>query len=83
MSFLREPNAEVLPGYRLIEPLGSDTLVYGHLGANRTGARVAVRLHQSMTARTGASPCLQTSPMTSASSSWRGGGISICAVITT
>jgi sn-glycerol 3-phosphate transport system ATP-binding protein len=40
----------------LIEPLGSDTLVYGHLGANRTGARVAVRLHQSMIARTGHLP---------------------------
>jgi sn-glycerol 3-phosphate transport system ATP-binding protein len=37
----------------LIEPLGSDTLVYGHLGANGTGARIAVRLHQSMTARPG------------------------------
>ena len=34
-------------------PLGSDTLVYGHLAGNGTGARVAVRLHQSVTARTG------------------------------
>jgi sn-glycerol 3-phosphate transport system ATP-binding protein len=40
----------------LIEPLGSDTLVYGHIGAERTGARVAVRLHQSMDARTGHLP---------------------------
>jgi sn-glycerol 3-phosphate transport system ATP-binding protein len=41
----------------LIEPLGSDTLVYGHLGgANGAGARVAVRLHQSITARTGHLP---------------------------
>ena len=40
----------------LIEPLGSDTLVYGHLGANGTGARVAVRLHQSVDARTGHLP---------------------------
>jgi sn-glycerol 3-phosphate transport system ATP-binding protein len=40
----------------LIEPLGSDTLVYGHLGANKTGARVAVRLHQSVDARTGHLP---------------------------
>jgi sn-glycerol 3-phosphate transport system ATP-binding protein len=37
----------------LIEPLGSDTLVYGHTGANGAGARVAVRLHQSVDARTG------------------------------
>ena len=40
----------------LIEPLGSDTLVYGHTGANGAGARVAVRLHQSMTAQTGHLP---------------------------
>ncbi len=40
----------------LIEPLGSDTLVYGHLGGNGTGARVAVRLHQSVDARTGHLP---------------------------
>ncbi len=37
----------------LIEPLGSDTLVYGHTGTNGAGARVAVRLHQSVTAQTG------------------------------
>ena len=40
----------------LIEPLGSDTLVYGHLGANGAGARIAVRLHQSVDARTGRLP---------------------------
>jgi sn-glycerol 3-phosphate transport system ATP-binding protein len=37
----------------LVEPLGSDTLVYGHLGENSSGARVAVRLHESFDARTG------------------------------
>ena len=38
----------------LVEPLGSDTLVYGHLAAaNGSGVRVAVRLHQSVDARTG------------------------------
>jgi sn-glycerol 3-phosphate transport system ATP-binding protein len=36
----------------LIEPLGSDTLVYGHLGGG-DGARVAARLHAAMPARTG------------------------------
>ncbi|MBI4986008.1 MAG: sn-glycerol-3-phosphate import ATP-binding protein UgpC [Rhodocyclales bacterium] len=40
----------------LVEPLGSDTLVYGHIGANGTGARVAVRLHESFAAQTGRLP---------------------------
>ena len=35
----------------LIEPLGADTLVYGHVGAD--GARVAARLQSSMEARAG------------------------------
>jgi len=39
----------------LIEPLGSDTLVYGHLGA-ADGARIAARLHSSVDARTGKLP---------------------------
>jgi len=37
----------------LIEPLGADTLVYGHLGTGGAGTRVAVRLHESVDARTG------------------------------
>ncbi|MEW6688361.1 MAG: sn-glycerol-3-phosphate import ATP-binding protein UgpC [Pseudomonadota bacterium] len=43
----------------LIEPLGADTLVYGHigsLGGNGAGARVAARLHASIDARTGRLP---------------------------
>jgi len=36
----------------LIEPLGADTLVYGHLAADR-GARIAARLHASLEARAG------------------------------
>jgi len=36
----------------LIEPLGSDTLVYGHIG-DADGTRVAARLHASLAARTG------------------------------
>jgi sn-glycerol 3-phosphate transport system ATP-binding protein len=40
----------------LVEPLGSDTLVYGHLGEHSTGARVAVRLHESFAAHTGKLP---------------------------
>ncbi len=39
----------------LIEPLGSDTLVYGHLGGGEA-ARVAARLHSSVDARTGKLP---------------------------
>jgi sn-glycerol 3-phosphate transport system ATP-binding protein len=39
----------------LVEPLGSDTLVYGHLGG-ADGARVAARLHSSVDARTGKLP---------------------------
>jgi sn-glycerol 3-phosphate transport system ATP-binding protein len=39
----------------LIEPLGADTLVYGHLGGN-DGARVAARLHFSVDARVGRLP---------------------------
>jgi sn-glycerol 3-phosphate transport system ATP-binding protein len=38
----------------LIEPLGADTLVYGHLGTN--GTRIAARLHSSMDARAGTLP---------------------------
>ena len=40
----------------LIEPLGADTLVYGHLGSNGAGARVAVRLGESVAVRPGRLP---------------------------
>ena len=40
----------------LVEPLGSDTLVYGRLGDKPGAARVAVRLHQSFAAHTGKLP---------------------------
>jgi sn-glycerol 3-phosphate transport system ATP-binding protein len=39
----------------LIEPLGADTIVYGHIG-DGASARVAVRLQQSVDARTGHLP---------------------------
>jgi len=39
----------------LIEPLGADTLVYGHFG-DGDGARVAARLHASVDARAGKLP---------------------------
>jgi len=40
----------------LIEPLGADTLVYGHLDGAADDARVAARLHGSVDARTGRLP---------------------------
>jgi sn-glycerol 3-phosphate transport system ATP-binding protein len=42
--------ADLIVDIDLIEPLGADTLVYGHLEG---GARVAARLHSSVEARTG------------------------------
>ncbi|MCM2308694.1 MAG: sn-glycerol-3-phosphate ABC transporter ATP-binding protein UgpC [Sulfuritalea sp.] len=40
----------------LVEPLGSDTLVYGHLAGDANGTRVTVRLHQSFAAHIGKLP---------------------------
>jgi len=40
----------------LIEPLGADTVVHGHLGAERPGTRIAARLHGSIEARAGRLP---------------------------
>src|SRR5688500_15295113 len=46
-----ESEASLVAEIDLVEPLGADTLVYGHLGAN--GGRVAARLHSSVDARAG------------------------------
>ena len=51
-----EGDAAMTVDIDLIEPLGADTLVYGHLGANGAGARVAVRLDESAEARPGRLP---------------------------
>ena len=51
-----EGEAKMTVNVGLVEPLGSDTLVYGHTGDNGDGARVAVRLHQSFAAQTGRLP---------------------------
>ena len=55
-----EPCAEVdamlIAHVDLIEPLGADTLVYGHLDGHANGARIAARLHASLDARTGRLP---------------------------
>jgi sn-glycerol 3-phosphate transport system ATP-binding protein len=48
-----ESEANLLPEIDLIEPLGADTLVYGHL---EEGTRIAARLHSSVRARTGRLP---------------------------
>jgi sn-glycerol 3-phosphate transport system ATP-binding protein len=48
-----ESEAQLMPEIDLIEPLGADTLVYGHLEG---GTRIAARLHSSMDARTGRLP---------------------------
>jgi sn-glycerol 3-phosphate transport system ATP-binding protein len=48
-----ESEANLLPEIDLIEPLGADTLVYGHLDG---GTRIAARLHSSVQARTGRLP---------------------------
>ncbi|MGW8270671.1 MAG: ATP-binding cassette domain-containing protein, partial [Burkholderiales bacterium] len=50
-----ESEAKLVVDVDLIEPLGADTLVYGHLGGG-DGVRVAARLHASIDARTGRLP---------------------------
>jgi sn-glycerol 3-phosphate transport system ATP-binding protein len=44
------------PDIDFIELLGSDSLVYGHVGADKTGMRVAARLHTSVVAKEGRLP---------------------------
>jgi sn-glycerol 3-phosphate transport system ATP-binding protein len=52
-----EPDAAMLsPDIDFIELLGSDSLVYGHLGADKAGARMAARLHTSVVAKEGRLP---------------------------
>ena len=51
-----EAAALLAPDIDFIELLGSDSLVYGHLGADQRGARIAARLHTSVVARAGRLP---------------------------
>jgi sn-glycerol 3-phosphate transport system ATP-binding protein len=52
-----EPGAALLtPDIDFIELLGSDSLVYGHLGAEKAGPRIAARLHTSIVAKEGHLP---------------------------
>jgi len=48
-----DAQAAIQPDIDFIELLGSDSLVYGHLGADKRGTRVAARLHTSVLAREG------------------------------
>ena len=48
-----EVDAMLGPDIDFIELLGSDSLVYGHLGADKKGARVSARLHTSVVAQHG------------------------------
>jgi sn-glycerol 3-phosphate transport system ATP-binding protein len=50
-----ESEAMLAPGIDLVEPLGADTLVYGHL-ATHGNVRIAARLHGSAAVRTGTLP---------------------------
>src|SRR5437868_6372522 len=49
-----EADALLMPEIDLIEPLGADTLVYGHLPGQ--GVRIAARMHASAPARAGRLP---------------------------
>jgi sn-glycerol 3-phosphate transport system ATP-binding protein len=49
------PQAQLVLEVDLVEPLGADTLVYGHLD-NRNGARIAARVHSSLTIPAGKLP---------------------------
>jgi sn-glycerol 3-phosphate transport system ATP-binding protein len=54
---ISEPDTALLaPDVDFIELLGSDSLVYGHLGADKTGPRIAARLHTSVAAKEGRLP---------------------------
>jgi sn-glycerol 3-phosphate transport system ATP-binding protein len=51
-----DSSALLKPDIDFIELLGSDSLVYGHLGADKQGARIAARLHTSVVAQEGRLP---------------------------
>jgi sn-glycerol 3-phosphate transport system ATP-binding protein len=51
-----ESEAMLVAHVDLVEPLGADTLVYGHVDEEGAGARIAARLHASLDARTGKLP---------------------------
>jgi len=51
-----EADAKFTIDVDLIEPLGADTLVYGHLAGDSGSVRIAARLHASLDTRTGRLP---------------------------
>jgi sn-glycerol 3-phosphate transport system ATP-binding protein len=56
LEICAEDAAALRPDIDFIELLGSDSLVYGHLGAQKTGPRIAARLHTSVVAKEGHLP---------------------------
>jgi sn-glycerol 3-phosphate transport system ATP-binding protein len=50
------PEAKLVLEVDLVEPLGADTLVYGHLSDKRNGARIAARVHSSLAIPAGKLP---------------------------
>jgi sn-glycerol 3-phosphate transport system ATP-binding protein len=51
-----ESEAKLVLEVDLVEPLGADTLVYGHPSGNHDGARIAARVHSSLTLPAGKLP---------------------------
>ena len=51
-----ESQAQLVLEVDLVEPLGADTLVYGHVGNKPNGARIAARVHSSLKASAGRLP---------------------------
>ena len=51
-----ESEAKLVLEVDLVEPLGADTLVYGHPSDNRNDARIAARVHSSLTVSAGRLP---------------------------
>jgi len=51
-----ESQAQLVLEVDLVEPLGADTLVYGHVRNQPNGARIAARVHSSLTVSAGRLP---------------------------
>ena len=51
-----ESQAQLVLEVDLVEPLGADTLVYGHVRNQPNGARIAARVHSSLTVSAGKLP---------------------------
>ena len=56
MEICAEGQALLVPQVDFIELLGSDSLVYGHIGKDKASPRVAARLHASVKPQDGRLP---------------------------